>query len=108
VSSFKEVDELATVLKPAGAYDFWPQKAAEFALAAGYRKPHTITTAEELDALGQSATILDAADHVWTNDGDTLDQWGSVTTPESYGGPKWVGSADIELPATLIHEGVTL
>jgi hypothetical protein len=38
MSTFEEIDELATVLKPAGAYDFWPQKAAELALAAGYRK----------------------------------------------------------------------
>ena len=44
-------DELAEVIKPAAAYDFWPQAAAEFVLAAGYSKPRTITTAEELDAL---------------------------------------------------------
>jgi hypothetical protein len=72
----------------------------------GYSKPRVITSAADLDALGQRATVLDADEHIWTNDGDTLDQWGSVTHPESYGGPKWIGSADIPLPATLLHGGI--
>ena len=77
---------------------------ADAILAAGYSKPRTITTAEELDALTQRATVLDGNGHVWTNDGDTLDQWGSVSDPEAYGGPKWLGSADLALPATVLHE----
>lgn len=63
-----------------------------------------VTTIDELDALGRAATILDSAEHVWTNDGDTLDQWGSVTRAEAYGGPMWSCSADIPLPATVLHE----
>lgn len=70
----------------------------------GYRKPRTITDPEELDSLEVRATILDGNGHVWTNDGDCSDQWGSVTTTESYGGPQWVTSFDITLPATILHE----
>lgn len=70
----------------------------------GYRKPRIITTAEELDALGRGATVMDPAQDVWTNDGDTLDQWGSVTAAEPYGGPQWFGSADIALPVTVLHD----
>lgn len=52
-----ERDELAEVIKPAAAYDFWPQKAAELALAAGYRKPRQVTTVEELDVLPAGTLI---------------------------------------------------
>jgi hypothetical protein len=34
-------------------------KAAESATAAGYRKPRTVTTAEELDALPVGSVLLD-------------------------------------------------
>lgn len=103
-------DELAAVIEQ--AYDLNEGMAtfellAHATLAAGYSKPRTITTAEELDALAQRATVLDGNGHVWTNDGDTLDQWGSVSDPETYGGPKWLGSADLALPATVLHEGAT-
>lgn len=37
-------------------------KTADSLLAAGYRKPRTITTTEELDALGFQAVILDSYD----------------------------------------------
>lgn len=67
-------------------------------------QPRVMTTVDELDALGFKATVLDADQHIWVNDGDSLDQWGSVTHPESYGGPKWLGSADIALPATVLWE----
>lgn len=33
-----EANELADIIKPAAAHDYWPQKAAELVLAAGYRK----------------------------------------------------------------------
>lgn len=37
-------------------------KAVERIMDAGYRKPRTITTAEELDALGFQSVVLDAYD----------------------------------------------
>ena len=51
-------DELADLIKPAAAHDYWPQKAAELVLAAGYRKPRQVTTVEELDALPTGAVVL--------------------------------------------------
>jgi len=81
------------------------QHAASIILAAGYSKPRTITTAEELDALGWKATVLDANGCVWVNDGDTLDEWASLSERNLQGGPIWRGSADIALPATVLHEG---
>jgi hypothetical protein len=80
---------------------------ADAILAAGYSKPRTITTLEELDALGLGATVLDVLGDVWTNDGDDEDQWGSVTAKEDFGGPQWYGSSDILLAVTVLHEGAT-
>lgn len=77
---------------------------ADGLLAFGYRKPRKITAAEEVDALGFMATILDANGCVWVNDGDTLDEWASLGESDSQGGPIWRGSADIALPATVLHE----
>jgi hypothetical protein len=97
-----ERDELIYVIIAAnGEQD---EELADAILAAGYRKPRTITAVEELDALGLRSTIIDADGEVWVNDGDSLDQWGSVTHPESYGGPKWIGPADVALPATVLYE----
>ncbi|MET0993142.1 MAG: hypothetical protein ABWY20_03250 [Mycobacterium sp.] len=79
--------------------------AAAAILAAGYSKPRTITTVDELDALGRGATVLDVLGDVWTNDGDAENQWGSVTAGEPYGGPQWCGSSNILLAATVLYEG---
>lgn len=49
-----ERDELAGIIADAARKSdaaHWPEAAAMAALATGYRKPRTITTAEELDAL---------------------------------------------------------
>lgn len=64
-----ERDELAGVIHDSlypGAYRedrmTWPQGIfveADAILAAGYKKPRTITTAEELDALPVGSVILD-------------------------------------------------
>lgn len=102
-------DELAGII---GDYHVWSgeegcggkEKAADAILAAGYSKPRTITTAEELDAMGWKATVLDANECVWVNDGDTLDEWASLGERDPQGGPIWRGSADIALPATVLHE----
>jgi hypothetical protein len=73
-------------------------------LAAGYRKPRTITTAEELDALPFKSAILDSSGAVLVNDGDTEDPWASLAE-DFHGGPIWTSSAYIALPATVLHEG---
>jgi hypothetical protein len=56
-------DELAAVIEQ--AYDLNEGMAtfellAHATIAAGYRKPRTITTAEELDALPVGSAVLDA------------------------------------------------
>ena len=81
-------------------------KLTDELLAAGYSKPRTITTAEELDALGRGASVLDAGQNVWTNDGDSLDQWGCVHHDDYPVSLVWRGSADVALPATVLFEGV--
>ena len=40
-------------------------KTADAILAAGYRKPRTITTAEELDALPDGSIVRDAKGFAW-------------------------------------------
>jgi hypothetical protein len=47
-------DELTTLILGKTA-----PRAADAVLAAGYSKPRTITTAEELDALGFEAVVID-------------------------------------------------
>ena len=77
---------------------------ADAILAAGYSKTRTITTVEELDALGLMATVLDANGTAWVNDGETEDPWASVAE-SSIGGPVWTSSPHIPIPATVLHEG---
>jgi hypothetical protein len=48
-------DELTTLILGKTA-----PRAADAILAAGYKKPRTITTAEELNALGFHSVVLDA------------------------------------------------
>ena len=73
-------------------------------LAAGYRKLRTITTVEDLDALGRISAILASNGAVWVNDGDTEEPWASLAE-DFHGGPVWVNGDGIELPATVLHEG---
>jgi len=81
----------------------WPRSIFDTAtaiLAAGYRKPRTITTAEELDALPFEAVIRDA-------DGHVLERWGHseenlwVTVMVN----AFIRRDQIALPATVLHEG---
>ena len=76
---------------------------ADAILAAGYRKPRTITTVEELDALPMGAAILDTLRAVWVNDGDTVAPWASLGEGNLEGGPIWVSAEDIALPATVLY-----
>lgn len=77
--------------------------AADLILAAGYRKPRTITTVAELDALPAGSVILDPEGTPWVGDGDKVEPWASVCE-DPFGGPIWKNSRDIALPATVIHE----
>jgi len=73
-------------------------------LAAGFRKPHKVTTAEELDALGVGSVVRDGEgmvferDYVNTNPGDT--SWWLET-----GSSRDYQTSTITLPATVIYEG---
>jgi len=70
-------------------------KAVERILEAGYRKPRTITTAEELDALPEGTQIVDQAERL------TLEET-SIQFLE------WVdrhgNACHVELPATVLYE----
>lgn len=68
-------------------------------LAAGYRKPRTVNTAENLEALPFEAVIRDAEGHV-------LERWGdSEHVQWSTPGCKWfVPATEIALPVTVLYE----
>jgi hypothetical protein len=73
-------------------------------LAAGFKKPRTVTTVEELDALPLGSVVrcghgrVYERDYVETNPRDTT--WWIET-----GSTKDYQSSSIELPATVIYEG---
>ncbi|YCK81374.1 hypothetical protein M1D89_20240 [Arthrobacter sp. D3-18] len=76
-------------------------KAVERILAAGWVKPRTITTAEELDALPNESLILDARNKC--REGLTSIEgrnWWRTMGPA-----KVLASKEISLPATVLHEG---
>jgi hypothetical protein len=68
-------------------------EAAQAILAAGYNKPRTVTTVEELDALPEGTTIVDQAERL------TLEET-SMSCLE------WVdrhgNACHVELPATVL------
>ena len=72
-------------------------------LAAGYRRPRTVTTVIDLAVLGARAAVLDANGCVWVNDGDQARPWASVVE-DPQGDPVWSDDSDIALPATVLHE----
>jgi hypothetical protein len=81
------------------------QEIADKILAAGYRKPRTITTVEELDALVGGVVILSAAGVVYVKEYEMFDPgtWWWVTA----GAVSEFQSNRIALPATVLHEGDT-
>jgi hypothetical protein len=68
----------------------------------GYMRPRTITTTEELNALGRMATVLDSHGAVWVNDGDHAQPWASFAE-DPQGGPIWSDGEELALPATVIY-----
>lgn len=73
------------------------------AIEAGYVKPRTITTVEELDDLGRNAAVLAANGAVLVNDGESDIQWASFAE-DAFGGPVWIDPVDVKLPATVLFE----
>lgn len=76
---------------------------AAVAIAAGYRKPRTITDGEEMEGMHAKAVILDANGTPWVCDGDMAEPWASVCE-DPFGGPIWKDGRDILLPATVLYE----
>lgn len=102
-----ERDELARVIFDAPALIAWDNRSqriiADAILAAGYRKPRTVTTSEELDALPVDSVVRDTKGFVYQ-------KWADIDEPEI---PWWAAAGDsrmypanrIALPATVLHEG---
>lgn len=75
------------------------EETADAILAAGFRKPRTITTAEELDALPFESVLRDAQGHVlerWGGPGENV--WVTVMVNA------FIPRGDITLPATILWE----
>jgi hypothetical protein len=77
-------------------------KTADAILAAGYRKPRTITTTDDLAALPVYSVVLDADaiayQHYgsWDPNNETRIQWSAEG--------RWFDTEQIALPATVLHE----
>jgi hypothetical protein len=88
-------DELTTLVLGRTA-----PRAADAILAAGYRKPRTITTVEELDALPVGSILFDV-------DGDVCQRFRGgwrATINERKGDPWLTDTLEVDLPATVLHE----
>lgn len=76
----------------------WAGYSADAILAAGYRRPRTVTTVEELDALPAGSMILDS-------DPDALLRTESAGWYSVHDGDHIpYSSSAITLPATVLHE----
>ncbi|AHB31657.1 hypothetical protein ArV2_gp46 [Arthrobacter phage vB_ArS-ArV2] len=75
-------------------------KAVERILAAGYRRPRTIATVAELDALPDGVIIMDAR----ASCREGLKTMGSGNVWRAMGPATVLRSPEIALPATVLHE----
>jgi hypothetical protein len=89
-------DELEALVARRGGH---VKSTADAILAAGYRKPRTITTAEELDALQYGAAVVHD------------EGWGETIAQRHTEDMRWYVTGCLEyirpealLPATIIHE----
>lgn len=73
------------------------QEIADKILAAGYRKPQQVTTVEELDALPEGAVVEERGGAKFCQ--VTAAIWMCFDASTAY------TSADIALPATVLHVG---
>jgi len=103
----EEIEELAASLNDALENFYEPfdwheaTRIATRLLAAGYRKPRTITTVEELDALPGESVIRDASGIPYELDytlGNPADKWWVAT-----GMIERLENRHIELPATVLY-----
>lgn len=72
---------------------------ADAMLAAGYRKPRTITTKDELDALPMDTVIRDDDEYVW----ERWSLFAKTTNWRCAGAPDLEGD-EVALPADVIWE----
>jgi len=107
-------DELAEVVSQAladvtGIFDTSTEEdkgMADHILAAGYSKPRTITTAEELDALGYGAVFRDDNGRLWEVEGIGYGGVDKALNAMSIGA-RIAFTSFGDFPATVLHEGVT-
>lgn len=101
-------DELADILMSDTLFDSslygrdYALGEADAILAAGYRKPRTITTVEELDALALDSVILDADDMTLQLDYILNDP--SIKFWSQPGSEDRHGNGYVTLPATVLWE----
>ena len=101
-SKTTERDDLAETLNDAVEVFYEPfdwheaTRIAARILAAGYRKPRTITTAEELDASPIGLIVRDGDREPWERTDNGWNCW-------VYGGQSFA-SRDLVLPATVLYE----
>lgn len=100
-------DELAAVIVAAYGEDAEVEcpceqdlDVADAILSAGYRRPRTITTAEELDALPAWSVVRSQQATIWEKFGGILsdDFWAETMTLGRH------PSSHISLPATVLYE----
>lgn len=89
--------EIAAIIS-AGDADVDPLGIADAILAAGYRRPRTITTAQELDALPWEAVMRDVFGDVYSARGHG--------TFWAFGDDDSQVRDEIVLPATVLFEGL--
>lgn len=99
-----ERDELAEVLwdlalRHLGVATSSSKHMADELLAAGYRKPRTITTLEELKTVYEGAILKDAEGDMWGIDGST----GRLFLVGD-GNYDLYDDDDLNLPATVVYE----
>jgi hypothetical protein len=97
-------DELAGFIRFDKDGEFWRDFALDIAdviLAAGYRKPRTVTTVEELDALPDDSAVRDAQGFIYVKChgfGDPGFPWW-----ESTGEQRGFTAGHAYLPATVLY-----
>ena len=101
VRSMNAREELAALIESGYAgddgdcpYEHAPS-IADAILAAGYRKPRTITTAEELDALPLESVVKSAEGNVWEF---LVGGWFETASRVGH------VASDLALPATVLYE----
>lgn len=90
--------DIATTKEHAYAYGI-----ADGLIAAGYRKPRTITSVEELDALPDGAIVLDYYEDVCVLE-DSAAAGYRDTHSRTWSQPDGTVNLSVSLPATVLYE----